>query len=60
MPPYKTSMLLDFENQHPMETESILGNAVRAAHRQGIAVPTLDVLYALMKLRELQIQLEPQ
>jgi 2-dehydropantoate 2-reductase len=27
MPPYKTSMLLDFENQHPMETESSFGNA---------------------------------
>ena len=60
MPPYKTSMLLDFESRQPMETEAILGNPVRAAQRQGIAVPTLDALYALMKLRELQIQLEPQ
>lgn len=55
MPPYKTSMLLDFERGHPMETESILGNAVRAAHRQGIACPTLETLYSLMKLRALQI-----
>jgi hypothetical protein len=30
MPPYKTSMLLDYENGHPMETEAILGNALRA------------------------------
>lgn len=60
MPPYKTSMLLDFENQHPMETEAILGNAVRAAQRQKIAAPTLDALYALMKLKERQIQRELQ
>lgn len=56
MPPYKTSMLLDFERGHAMETEAILGNAVRAARRQGIACPTLETLYALMKLRELQIR----
>ncbi|QPK62243.1 2-dehydropantoate 2-reductase [Methylomonas sp. LL1] len=60
MPPYKTSMLLDFERHHPMETEAILGNTVRAAQRQQIACPTLQTLYALMKLRELQIQLESQ
>lgn len=60
MPPYKTSMLLDFERGHPMETEAILGNAVRAAQRQGIACPTLETLYALMKLRELRIQSHDQ
>jgi 2-dehydropantoate 2-reductase len=36
MPPYKTSMLLDYENGHQMETEAILSNAVRAARRAGI------------------------
>jgi len=56
MPPYKTSMLLDFEAGHPMETEVILGNAVRAAHRVGVACPRLETIYGLMKLRELQIQ----
>ncbi len=56
MPPYKTSMLLDFERHHPMETEVILGNAVRAGLREGVACPNLQALYALMKLRELQIQ----
>jgi 2-dehydropantoate 2-reductase len=60
MPPYKTSMLLDFERQQGMEIEAILGNAVRAAQRHKIAAPTLDALYALMKLRELQIQLDTQ
>jgi 2-dehydropantoate 2-reductase len=52
MPPYKTSMLLDLEAGRPMETEAILGNAVRAARRAGVAVPRLESLYALMRLRE--------
>ncbi|BCX82866.1 2-dehydropantoate 2-reductase [Methylomarinovum caldicuralii] len=56
MPPYKTSMLLDFEAGRPMETEAILGNAVRAARREGVAVPHLESVYALMKLRELQLE----
>jgi 2-dehydropantoate 2-reductase len=55
MPPYKTSMLLDYENNHLMETEVILGNALRAGRREGIACPHLESVYALMKLRELQI-----
>lgn len=53
MPPYKTSMLLDFEQGHSMETEAILGNAVRAGLREGVACPNLQALYALMQLREL-------
>lgn len=53
MPPYKTSMLLDFEAGRPMETEAILGNAVRAGRRAGVACPHLESLYALMQLREL-------
>lgn len=54
MPPYKTSMLLDFEAGRPMETEAILGNAVRAGHRAGLKIPHLESVYALMKLRELR------
>lgn len=59
MPPYKTSMLLDYENGLPMETEAILGNALRAAQRQGVAVPHLESVYALMKLRELKLSYLP-
>ncbi|MGZ8096373.1 MAG: ketopantoate reductase family protein [Methylosarcina sp.] len=54
MPPYKTSMLLDYEQGRPMETEAILGNALRAGQRAGLATPYLESVYALMKLRELQ------
>ncbi|HUL13053.1 MAG TPA: 2-dehydropantoate 2-reductase [Methylococcaceae bacterium] len=55
MPPYKTSMLLDFEAGRPMETEAILGNAVRAGQRLGLSIPHLESVYALMKLRELRL-----
>jgi 2-dehydropantoate 2-reductase len=55
MPPYKTSMLLDYENGQPMETEAILGNPLRAAKRLGVAAPHLESVYALMKLRELKL-----
>jgi 2-dehydropantoate 2-reductase len=54
MPPYKTSMLLDFEANRPMETEAILGNTLRAGLRTGVDMPHLSTLYALMKMRELQ------
>jgi 2-dehydropantoate 2-reductase len=36
-----------------METEAILGNAIRTAKRMGVACPHLETLYALMKLKEL-------
>ncbi|AAU91321.1 ketopantoate reductase family protein [Methylococcus capsulatus] len=54
MPPYKTSMLVDFEAGQPMETEVILGNAVRAGRRTRVAIPHLESVYALMKLLELR------
>jgi 2-dehydropantoate 2-reductase len=56
MPPYKTSMLLDFEAKRPMETEAILGNAVRYGQKLGLAIPHLSSIYALMKLRELRLK----
>lgn len=56
MRPYHTSMLLDFEAGRPMETEAILGNAVRAARRVNLPVPRLESVYALMKLRERGVQ----
>jgi len=59
MPPYKTSMLLDYESGQPMETEAILGNALRAAQRLGVAAPHLESVYALMKLRELKLSYLP-
>lgn len=55
MPPYKTSMLLDFEAGRPMETDAILGNAVQAGRRENIPCPCLESIYALMQLKELKL-----
>jgi 2-dehydropantoate 2-reductase len=60
MPAYKTSMLIDFEHGRSMETEAILGNAVRAGQSAGISTPYLSSLYALMKLREIQLEKAPK
>jgi 2-dehydropantoate 2-reductase len=54
MKPYKTSMLLDFENGRPMEVEAILGNAVRIARSLSIPVPHMETLYALLQLLDLK------
>jgi 2-dehydropantoate 2-reductase len=50
MPPYKTSMGLDFESGRPMEIEAILGNVVRAARRVGVATPRLETVYAITRM----------
>lgn len=50
--PYKTSMALDYEAGRPMEIEPILGNVVRSARAHGVAVPSLEALYALARMVE--------
>jgi len=50
MTPYKTSMLLDYENKRPMEVEAILGNALRIAKEKNISVPHIESLYGLLSL----------
>ncbi|NGZ06120.1 MAG: 2-dehydropantoate 2-reductase [Magnetococcales bacterium] len=52
IPPYHTSMALDHMLGRPLETEVILGAAVRAAQQVGIATPLLTGLYGLMKILE--------
>ncbi|HRZ25679.1 MAG TPA: 2-dehydropantoate 2-reductase [Spirochaetota bacterium] len=54
MKPYKTSMLLDYENKRPMEVEAILGNAVRIAQSMGIEVPHIESLYGILTLSDRQ------
>jgi 2-dehydropantoate 2-reductase len=51
MPPYKTSMLLDYEQERPLETEAILGNALRAAGRANVPCPYLESVYASIRLK---------
>lgn len=48
MRPYKTSMLLDFEANRPMEVEAIVGNALNFAKSKSIPTPYLSTIYALL------------
>lgn len=45
MKPYKTSMLLDFEEKRPLEIEAILGNALKFAQEKSINTPFLLEVY---------------
>lgn len=48
-PPYKTSMLVDFEAGRPLEVDAIVGNVCRIAEQHGINVPRLKTCYALLR-----------
>ncbi|ADU66382.1 2-dehydropantoate 2-reductase [Desulfurispirillum indicum S5] len=54
MTPYKTSMLLDYENRRPMEVEVIAGNPMRKARLHGLSVPRLEMIYRLLRLQDAQ------
>lgn len=47
-PPYKTSMLIDYECKRPLEVEAIVGEVVRLGKANKIAVPHLETMYALL------------
>ncbi|ETS62389.1 hypothetical protein PaG_03476 [Moesziomyces aphidis] len=48
----KPSMLLDWQAGRPMELEVILGNPIRIARRDGLDMPRLQTLYALLKMAQ--------
>jgi len=52
MPNYVSSMGQDWLAGRPMETEALLGNAVRIARRLGVAAPRLEALYAMLRMLE--------
>lgn len=60
MKPYKTSMLVDFENQREMEVEAILGNALRVAKANQVTAPNLFSIYALLKLKNRNFATRPE
>lgn len=53
---YKPSMCIDNEKRQLMEIEVILGNPVKIAEKNGVAVPTLTILYHLMTLLQAKIK----
>jgi len=52
MPNYVSSMGQDRLAGRPMETEALIGNAVRIARRLGVDAPRLEALYALLRMAE--------
>jgi len=56
IPPYHTSMALDYKYGRPMEVEAILGNTVRAARKHGVSTPILETVYALTKMIEARVR----
>ena len=53
-PPYKSSMLVDFEAGRPLEIDAIVGNVIKIADRHGIAVPRLKTIEALLWARQMK------
>jgi len=43
--PYRTSMKIDYDENRPLEVETIVGNPLRAAQAMGVSVPTMTMLY---------------
>lgn len=54
MKPYKTSMKLDYDHQKPLEIETILGNPLRVAIANGVALPKISMLYQQIKFLDAQ------
>lgn len=52
MPPYLTSMALDYLHQAPIELEAILGTVVAYAQQLNVAVPHLSTVYQSLNIRE--------
>ena len=49
MPPYKTSMKIDFDQKRPMEVESIFGTPLTVAKNAGATLPLISMLYCQLK-----------
>jgi len=52
---HKPSMLVDIENGQPIEVEVILGEVVRMAIERAVAIPRIELLYALLLVVQNQI-----
>jgi 2-dehydropantoate 2-reductase len=56
---YKTSMHLDMLSGRAMEVEAIFGCPVKVARQAGAAVPRLETLYQMLRLRDLNRAANP-
>jgi 2-dehydropantoate 2-reductase len=48
---HKTSMLQDFEHRRALELDALLGAVIEMARLVGVATPTLEIIFALVKQR---------
>lgn len=48
-PPYRTSMLQDYEAGRPLEVDAIIGNAVKLADLHGVDVPVMRCCASLLR-----------
>ncbi|CAH0020801.1 unnamed protein product [Clonostachys rhizophaga] len=55
---YRPSMMQDFINRNFMEIETIVGEPLREGKRHGIAMPTLSVVYGILRGLQLRIKEE--
>jgi 2-dehydropantoate 2-reductase len=53
---HKTSMLVDVENGRALELEALVGSVLELARITGTPVPTIEALYAVVKLLEATLQ----
>jgi 2-dehydropantoate 2-reductase len=51
---YRTSMAIDYVLGRELEVEAILGEASRRAALHGVSAPTVDALYALVRVADLR------
>ncbi|ODV93512.1 hypothetical protein PACTADRAFT_36125 [Pachysolen tannophilus NRRL Y-2460] len=53
---FRPSMLVDADKGNPIELEVILGNLLRVANELGVAAPTLNVIYNLLKVVQFRLK----
>jgi 2-dehydropantoate 2-reductase len=49
MTPYRTSMIIDYDERRPMEVEAIYGNPLRTGEAAGARLPLIGALYRQLK-----------
>ncbi|KAF5639080.1 Ketopantoate reductase [Fusarium sp. NRRL 52700] len=54
--PFKPSMCQDYEKSQLMEVENIVGEAIREGDKYGVPIPTLRVIYGIMKGLQLKVK----
>ncbi|MBW0462901.1 hypothetical protein O181_002616 [Austropuccinia psidii MF-1] len=54
VPSFKPSMLIDLENNRPMELEPIVGAVLDRARSKAIETPRLDLIYSVLKVSQEQ------